>query len=83
MAGTAAGTVGTILNTPFDVAKSRLQNTKGASPWTLPTLAQVHRLEGARALYKGFVPKVLRLGPGGGILFLVYNKISSIFLSSA
>lgn len=25
------------------------------------------------ALYKGFVPKVLRLGPGGGILLVVVS----------
>jgi solute carrier family 25 2-oxodicarboxylate transporter 21 len=29
-----------------------------------------------RALYKGYVPKVLRLGPGGGILKVVFDKVS-------
>ena len=28
------------------------------------------------ALYKGFVPKVLRLGPGGGILLVVFDYLS-------
>ena len=31
----------------------------------------VAKEEGFEALYKGFVPKVLRLGPGGGILLVV------------
>jgi len=35
--------------------------------------------EGARALYKGFVPKVLRLGPGGGVLLLVVELTLSLF----
>jgi len=47
------------------------------------------REEGPAALYKGFVPKVLRLAPGGGVLLLVveftlevFRKGSSLLLSS-
>lgn len=29
------------------------------------------------AAYKGFVPKVLRLGPGGGILLVVFESLTS------
>lgn len=29
------------------------------------------------ALYKGFTPKVLRLGPGGGILLVVFEVVTS------
>lgn len=29
--------------------------------------------EGWRALYKGLVPKVMRLGPGGAVMLLVYE----------
>lgn len=56
--------------------KSRIQNAprqEGLVPkynWTYPALAVVYREEGFRALYKGFAPKVLRLGPGGGILLV-------------
>ncbi|PKI83238.1 hypothetical protein MVES_003068 [Malassezia vespertilionis] len=50
--GMAGGFVGTVLNTPVDVVKTRIR---------------------PRALYKGFVPKVLRLAPGGGILLLVVD----------
>lgn len=28
-----------------------------------------------RALYKGLVPKVLRLGPGGAIMLIVYDHM--------
>jgi hypothetical protein len=34
-------------------------------------LVTIFREEGPIALYKGFVPKVLRLAPGGGVLLLV------------
>lgn len=37
------------------------------------SLAVIAREEGAAALYKGFVPKVLRLAPGGGVLLLVVS----------
>ncbi|EPS40732.1 hypothetical protein H072_5378 [Dactylellina haptotyla CBS 200.50] len=85
IAGGVGGTAGTILNTPFDVVKSRIQNTvkvKGQIPkynWTIPSLAIVAREEGFAALYKGFLPKVLRLGPGGGILLVVYTNVIEFF----
>eukprot|EP01117_Protostelium_nocturnum_P001497 TRINITY_DN117_c1_g1_i4.p1 TRINITY_DN117_c1_g1~~TRINITY_DN117_c1_g1_i4.p1 ORF type:complete len:306 (-),score=62.80 TRINITY_DN117_c1_g1_i4:1141-2058(-) len=81
VAGALAGTFGTILNTPADVVKSRIQNsrkTEGGVPkynWTLPAIRTIAQEEGFRALYKGFVPKVVRLGPGGGILLVVYSFV--------
>lgn len=85
IAGTVGGTVGTILNTPMDVVKSRIQNSvkvPGQTPkynWAWPALATVAKEEGFAALYKGFIPKVLRLGPGGGILLVVYTGVMDFF----
>ncbi|KAK0617040.1 mitochondrial carrier domain-containing protein [Immersiella caudata] len=85
VAGTVGGTVGTILNTPMDVVKSRIQNTikvPGQVPkynWAFPAVATVAKEEGFAALYKGFIPKVLRLGPGGGILLVVYTNVMDYF----
>jgi len=79
VSGGIGGTVGTILNTPMDVVKSRIQNSpkvKGSAPkynWAWPALGTVMKEEGFGALYKGFLPKVLRLGPGGGILLVVFT----------
>ncbi|KAK6531375.1 hypothetical protein TWF281_008182 [Arthrobotrys megalospora] len=81
LAGAAGGTAGTVLNTPFDVVKSRIQNTVRVPGqvqkynWAIPSLFVVAREEGFAALYKGFLPKVLRLGPGGGILLVVYTSV--------
>lgn len=87
ISGSIGGTVGTMMNTPFDVVKSRIQNTTrvpGVIPkynWTIPSVVTVFSEEGFRALYKGFLPKVLRLGPGGGILLVVFTGVMDFFRS--
>jgi len=85
ISGSIGGTVGTLLNTPMDVVKSRIQNTPrvpGQVPkynWAWPGVFTVAREEGFAALYKGFLPKVLRLGPGGGILLVVFTTVMDTF----
>ncbi|KAG9029035.1 hypothetical protein FRB95_005811 [Tulasnella sp. JGI-2019a] len=85
IAGSIGGFIGTVINTPFDVVKSRVQGaTKipGVTPkynWTYPSLVVIAREEGFGALYKGFLPKVLRLGPGGGVLLLVVEATLAAF----
>ncbi|KAI8869485.1 mitochondrial 2-oxoglutarate/2-oxoadipate transporter-like protein [Ramicandelaber brevisporus] len=83
IAGALGGTFGTILNTPTDVVKTRVQNQKPSDPvrkynWTIPAVATIAKEEGVAALYKGFVPKVLRLGPGGGVLLVVFETVSEL-----
>lgn len=81
IAGTIGGTFGTILNTPFDVVKTRIQNQLPGSVkynWVIPSLGRIVREEGFSALYKGFLPKVLRLGPGGGILLVVFDQVTTL-----
>ena len=39
----------------------------------------IAREEGLAALYKGFIPKVLRLAPGGGVLLLVVEFTLGVF----
>ncbi|KAI4463392.1 mitochondrial 2-oxodicarboxylate carrier [Holotrichia oblita] len=76
--GFTAGTLASCFNIPFDVAKSRIQ---GPQPipnqvkyrTTLRSMALVYKEEGFLALYKGLLPKVLRLGPGGAIMLVVYD----------
>lgn len=77
--GTIGGTFGTIMNTPFDVVKSRIQAGSTKYVWTVPSVLKVAREEGFGALYKGFIPKVLRLGPGGGILLVVFTTCMDFF----
>lgn len=82
LTGFTAGTLASCFNIPFDVAKSRIQST-GHLPDTkyktcLQSVALVHREEGFRALYKGLVPKVLRLGPGGAVMLVVYEHMREL-----
>ncbi|KAL7924878.1 mitochondrial carrier domain-containing protein [Trichoderma austrokoningii] len=85
ISGAIGGTIGTVVNTPLDVVKSRIQNTPkvpGQIPkynWAFPSVVTVFREEGFGALYKGFLPKVLRLGPGGGILLVVFTTVMDTF----
>lgn len=85
LSGATGGTFGTVLNTPLDVVKSRIQNSpkiSGSVPkynWAFPAVATVFKEEGFSALYKGFLPKVLRLGPGGGILLVVFTGVMDFF----
>ncbi|XP_011637933.1 mitochondrial 2-oxodicarboxylate carrier [Pogonomyrmex barbatus] len=80
--GFVSGTVASCLNIPFDVAKSRIQGSQDSTLYkgTLNTMHIVYKREGFRALYKGLVPKVLRLGPGGAIMLVVYDYMH-IFLT--
>ncbi|XP_043285091.1 mitochondrial 2-oxodicarboxylate carrier [Venturia canescens] len=73
--GFTAGTAASCLNIPFDVAKSRIQGPQGTIHYngTITTLSIVYQREGFTALYKGLLPKVLRLGPGGAIMLVVYD----------
>jgi solute carrier family 25 2-oxodicarboxylate transporter 21 len=78
--GFTSGTLGSIINIPFDVAKSRIQGpqpVQGIVKYrsTFPTIAIVYREEGFRALYKGLTPKVMRLAPGGAIMMIVYEYV--------
>lgn len=76
--GFISGTLGSVINIPFDVAKSRIQGPQpqpGVVKYksTLKTIGIVYREEGFKALYKGLTPKVMRLGPGGAIMLIVYD----------
>lgn len=46
------------------------------------SLVTIAREEGVAALWKGFVPKVLRLAPGGGVLLLVVEFTLGSFRKS-
>lgn len=63
------------------MVKTRVQGYSGKGVgkygWALPSILLIAKEEGPKALYKGFVPKVLRLGPGGGVLLVVFDFISN------
>jgi|Transcript_34935 solute carrier family 25 2-oxodicarboxylate transporter 21 len=78
LAGMLAGAVSTMASTPFDVVKSRMQNQKGTSTkynHAIPSLMTVIQEEGFMSMYKGLGMRLLRLGPGGGIMMIAFEFI--------
>ncbi|CAH1792224.1 unnamed protein product [Owenia fusiformis] len=78
--GLAAGSLASVMNIPFDVAKSRIQGPQPVPGqikyrYCFKTIAMIYREEGFLALYKGLLPKLLRLGPGGAIMLIVYENV--------
>jgi len=81
--GFTAGTLASIANIPYDVAKSRIQGPqvvgsdgrlkyRGAHQ----AMLLIAKEEGVAALYKGLLPKLMRLGPSGAIMMYVYQTFS-------
>ncbi|GKU05532.1 mitochondrial 2-oxodicarboxylate carrier 1 [Fusarium langsethiae] len=81
LAGSIGGTVATVMNTPLDVVKSRIQGIvpdggqKAKTPWVWIAVYNVYKAEGFGALYKGLVPKVVRFAPGGGMMLVIYTSV--------
>lgn len=78
--GLLSGTISSCVNIPFDVAKSRIQGPQPVSGEIkyrscFQTMTLVYREEGYLALYKGLIPKIMRLGPGGAVMLLVYEYV--------
>ena len=82
--GTIGGACGTLLNTPFDVVKSRMQNQRANTAityhWTLPTLWHIAQTEGGKVLWRGLGARLVRLGPGGGIMIVSFDVVSGWLL---
>ena len=77
LGGMAAGCFSTIINNPLDVAKSRQQSLAAAQYGGLLNCFKVIvQQEGVLALWKGTVPRMARVVPGQGIIFMSYNSIS-------
>jgi solute carrier family 25 2-oxodicarboxylate transporter 21 len=82
--GFCGGITATSFNCPLDVAKSRIQAqtiVEGVAPkytGTISTLTSIAREEGLGALYKGFYPKALRMGLGGGVALSSFEAICKV-----
>lgn len=61
----AAGTLSTVAAAPY----------KGSFDCAVRTV----RLEGPRALYKGFIPTWVRMGPWNIIFFITYEQLKQFY----
>ncbi|XP_046309990.1 kidney mitochondrial carrier protein 1 isoform X2 [Marmota monax] len=81
------GLVGALASNPVDVVRTRMMNQRvirdgGCSGYrgTLDCLLQTWKNEGFFALYKGFWPNWLRLGPWNIIFFVTYEQLKKLDL---
>eukprot|EP01089_Gocevia_fonbrunei_P005000 TRINITY_DN1511_c0_g1_i3.p1 TRINITY_DN1511_c0_g1~~TRINITY_DN1511_c0_g1_i3.p1 ORF type:complete len:205 (-),score=23.86 TRINITY_DN1511_c0_g1_i3:24-638(-) len=70
-----AGLVATTVSNPLDVVKTRVMNSeKGVYSGSLDCFFKTVKHEGVFALWKGFLPFYIRLGPHTVITFLVFEQ---------
>jgi len=83
VSGFLAAFVGPIATGPFDVAKTRMMaQEKGAgTQYTgfFNCIARVAREEGPGALYKGLLPRLLRIPPGQAITWAVADQVINAY----
>jgi len=74
--GMSAGCFSTLGNNPFDVVKTRMQGME-ASRYknTLDCFKTILTKEGVGAFYAGIVPRLGRVVPGQGIIFMSFETI--------
>jgi solute carrier family 25 (mitochondrial citrate transporter), member 1 len=74
--GMSAGVFSTLGNNPFDVIKTQMQS-KDAKQYknTLDCFLKTLKNEGFRGLYKGVVPRMGRVVPGQGVIFMSFESI--------
>ena len=74
--GMSAGCFSTLGNNPFDVVKTRMQGVNAARyASTFDCFTQILRNEGIAAFYAGVVPRLGRVVPGQGIIFMSFESI--------
>jgi len=81
--GLISGTCGPLCNAPIDTVKTRLQNSNsnvGQSKLqqSIEIMHSTVRHEGARALYKGIGPRILRVAPGQSVSFMVFELVKGL-----
>jgi len=80
--GFVGGVVATCVNCPFDVIKSRIQADanlgQSAPKGVAQRLLEIQRVEGTRALWKGFNAKALKMGLGGSIGMAAFEVTASL-----
>ncbi|MCJ1377517.1 hypothetical protein MMC17_000612 [Xylographa soralifera] len=85
--GLVAGTAGPISNAPIDALKTRVQRApaevgQSGLSHTVSITRDLFRKEGYSALYKGILPRVMRIGPGQAITYTMYEFFKNRIMGS-
>ena len=82
--GMSAGCFSTLGNNPFDVVKTQMQGTKAhVYKNTADCFVQIFKNEGIAGFYAGLIPRLGRVVPGQGIIFMSYESITKQIKSFA
>lgn len=79
LGGMSAGCFSTLGNNPFDVVKTRLQGVDAKTKYsgTLDCFRKILINEGIGSFYAGVVPRLGRVVPGQGIIFMSFETIQT------
>jgi solute carrier family 25 citrate transporter 1 len=78
LGGMSAGCFSTFGNNPFDVVKTKMQGTKASQyKGTIDCFKQVAMKDGIAGFYAGIIPRLGRVVPGQGIIFMSFELIQS------
>ena len=79
LSGGLSGTLAAFVTQPFDVSKTRRQVYAGEQSSTLRLMGEIWREEGTRGLWKGFIPRMLKVAPACAIMYIsLFSMIVSI-----
>jgi len=76
-AGCISGSIGPILNNPIDVIKTRLQ-IHPQKPSIPLIIRDIYQKNGIRGYFKGIIPRLIRIIPGQGITFFIYDFLKTV-----
>jgi solute carrier family 25 (mitochondrial citrate transporter), member 1 len=79
LGGMAAGCFSVLGNNPFDVVKTQMQGADAAQyKNTLDCFVKIFKEEGFAGYYKGSIPRMGRVVPGQGIIFMSFESIQDV-----
>ncbi|KAK2613476.1 hypothetical protein N8I77_000389 [Diaporthe amygdali] len=81
--GFFAGSLGPMVNSPIDALKTRTQKLTifERQQTSIPRIFQeIVQTQGFRGLYRGLVPRVLRVGLGQSVVFCTYEFLKKVFV---
>eukprot|EP00929_Paragymnodinium_shiwhaense_P016638 TRINITY_DN12515_c0_g1_i1.p1 TRINITY_DN12515_c0_g1~~TRINITY_DN12515_c0_g1_i1.p1 ORF type:complete len:321 (-),score=41.48 TRINITY_DN12515_c0_g1_i1:156-1028(-) len=86
LAGGITGCVGTVINHPVDVIKTRIEAQDGkvkeyTNTWQC--FRSILKNDGPKAFYRGIVPRLCKISLGQAITFTAYETYSGYFASAA
>lgn len=84
--GLISGALGPLSNAPLDTIKTRMQRESGVSTETgmarfTRIAKQLVQQEGPAALYRGILPRVMRVAPGQAVTFTIYEAAHSYMMA--